>query len=90
MLHRNRSLHVFLSSKFDFSFFLFKMDSIGHQRRVSFSSSSVTAHDEITEYIKEEAEKRPVQCNLANRNLVRLPSEIGLLQDLERYFGGMF
>jgi hypothetical protein len=45
-----------------------------------------SSQEDLVDYIKQESVKCPTNINLANRNLTRLAPEIGLLQNLERFF----
>ncbi|KAJ3352409.1 hypothetical protein HDU91_006000 [Kappamyces sp. JEL0680] len=54
--------------------------------RVSFSTQipNQSQQDDLIESLKAVSAERPTSFNLANRNLMRLPAEIGLLTELER------
>lgn len=55
------------------------------ETRVSFSPQLPSNNSELVDSIKLEALKSPTSFNLSTRNLMKIPSEIGLLTSLDRY-----
>lgn len=57
-----------------------------HLRAASFSSTQqqIISQEDLIAILKDEAKKKPSNFSLSDRNLSRIPSEIGLLNKLEK------